>query len=116
MYSAWTGVNLRDYNTPEEYDFLATDLIVPCIPIALNRTSTMKGRTERMGFDPIGKEALMMLRQGFGRLVRSPLMTERNIWFLDGRAFKPWTGLKPFRLSVQKFLERYPNREEFTLT
>lgn len=112
---AWTGVNLRDKSVPEEYDLLATDLIVPCIPIAQNRSNTMKGRVKRMGFDPLGKEALIQLRQGFGRLVRSPLMKDRNIWLLDGRAFKSWKGMKPFRMSIQKTLERYPNKKTFSL-
>lgn len=106
---AWTGVDLRDPRMKPENDTLLTDLAIACAPLGLNRSSTMLARIERMSVNPIIKEALMMLRQGLGRIIRDEAMRNRNIWFLDGRIWMDWKGMKLFCMSVRRILEEYKN-------
>ncbi len=111
--TAWTGVNLRDETVPPSQDTLATDLVIACLPVGLNQTSTMRSRTEATGTHPVTQEALMMLRQGLGRIVRDKGMKDRHIWFLDGRIWTGWPGMRAFCLSVRRVLEQYPAGDPF---
>lgn len=111
--TAWTGVNLRDESAPPSQDTLATDLVIACLPVGLNQTSTMRTRTEYAGTHPVTQEALMMLRQGLGRIVRDKGMTGRHIWFMDGRIWTGWPGMRAFCLSVRRILEQYPEGKPF---
>jgi len=110
---AWTGVNLRDDSVPPAQDTLATDLVIACLPVGLNQTSTMRTRTEYAGTHPVTQEALMMLRQGLGRIVRDKGMKDRHIWFMDGRIWSGWGGMRAFCLSVRRVLEQYPEGDPF---
>ena len=112
---AWTGLNLLDermIETPQN-DFLLTDLVIGCCPVGLNRSTVMKARTERYGTLPVAKEALMLLRQGLGRLVRSPHVTDRHIWILDGRLFLDWAGMQAFAKPARFLLNSYKKRATF---
>jgi ATP-dependent DNA helicase DinG len=111
--AAWTGVNLRDDSVPPSQDTLATDLVIACLPVGLNQTSTMRSRTEITGTHPVAQEALMMLRQGLGRIVRDKGMKDRHIWFMDGRIWNAWQGMRSFCLSVRRILEQYPEGDPF---
>lgn len=111
--TAWTGVNLRDETVPPSQDTLATDLVIACLPVGLNQTSTMRTRTEYAGTHPVTQEALMMLRQGLGRIVRDKGMKDRHVWFMDGRIWIGWAGMRAFCLSVRRILEQYPEGEAF---
>lgn len=111
--TAWTGVNLRDDSVAAKKDTLATDLVIACLPVGLNQTSTMRSRTENMGTHPVVQEALMMLRQGLGRIVRDEDMKDRHIWFMDGRIWNSWKGMRSFCLSVRRILGQYQQGEIF---
>lgn len=106
---AWTGLDLKDESTKP--DTLLTDLIIACCPIGLNRTTTMNARIEARSTQPIIKEALMMLKQGLGRLMRDEDQRDRNIWFLDGRVWIKWPGMESFQNAVKKMLESYKHRK-----
>lgn len=110
---AWTGVDLTDKSAPEGADHLLSDLIIGCLPIGLNRSSTMAARTESQGIYPLVKEALMTLLQGIGRAVRTEKAVDKNIWILDGRIWSAWPGMKSFQQSARRILEKYPKRVEF---
>ena len=110
---AWTGVDLTDKNTSTETDFLLTDLIIGCLPIGLNRSSTMNSRIEHQGLEPLKKEALMTLLQGLGRAVRSENAVFKNIWVMDGRIWSNWPSMRTLQQSARKILEKYPNRKKF---
>lgn len=109
--AAWTGLDLSDKTVKAEEDFLLTDLLIGCLPIGLNRTATMIARIDRTGTNAIEKEALMMLRQGLGRLVRREHVTDRHLWFLDGRLWTPWKGMEGFTSAGRKILQDYRNRK-----
>lgn len=109
--AAWTGVDLTDRLTESENDFMLTDLIIGCLPVGLNRSATMQARIERTGTRPIEKEALMMLKQGLGRLIRRDGITGRHIWFLDGRLWTEWSGMEGFAAAGRKMLSAYKNME-----
>ena len=67
-------------------DFLLTDLVIVRIPYGMNRTSTHIAREAwNPNADFKGKEAILRLKQGLGRLMRQDGVTDRHIWFLDGR-------------------------------
>jgi Rad3-related DNA helicase len=108
--SAWTGLDLSDKTVPSEADFLLTDLIIGCMPIGLNRTATMQARICHTGTNAIAKEALMMLRQGLGRLIRREGVTDRHIWFLDGRLWSDWRGMEIFTGAGRKMLQKYHHK------
>lgn len=112
--SAWTGVNLvdeRKRDKPEE-DFMLTDLVIGCCPIGLNKTPTMKTRIDRQGVaGPTSKEALMLLRQGLGRLMRDKDFKARHIWILDGRIWQDWPGMSQFTKPAQYIVRAYPNQK-----
>jgi len=106
--TAWIGVDLSDkaQDDPEK-DFMLTDLIIGCMPVGLNRSASMISRVDRMGTMPIEKEALMMLKQGLGRLIRRAGVKARHIWFLDGRLWCPWPGMERFQASARLMLSEY---------
>ena len=110
---AWTGVDFTDKSAASGKDFLLTDLVIGCLPIGLNRSSTMAARLETQGLYPLVREALMTLLQGLGRAVRSETATNKNIWILDGRIWKVWQGMKPFQQSARRLLDKYPNQQKF---
>jgi len=110
--AAWTGLDLKETNAEIE-DTVLTDLVILCCPIGMNRTNTMNARIEARSMNPIIKEALMMLKQGLGRLMRDPTQTDRNIWFLDGRIFTEWKGMEELQKSVIKLLMRYKKQKNF---
>ena len=110
---AWTGVDLTDKAAAPGKDTLLTDLVIGCLPVGLNRTSTMAARKETQGMYPVIKETLMMMLQGLGRAVRSECATEKHIWVLDGRIWSPWNGMKSLQQSARRLLDKYPKQERF---
>lgn len=73
----------------------------------------MAARVAIQNTNPIIKEALMILRQGMGRLIRSSEAVGKHIWIMDGRLWSNWPGMQPLQKSAQRLLEQYPNREVF---
>ena len=83
---AWTGLDMRAGDEDPAKDFLLTDLVIVRIPYGMNRTSTHIAREAwNPNADFKGKEAILRLKQGLGRLMRQDGVTDRHIWFLDGR-------------------------------
>lgn len=114
---AWTGIDLKDSTVPAEQDTLLTDLIIARLPVALNRTNAMLARIERTGMNPVTNEALLMLKQGLGRLIRRDGVTNRRIWVLDGRMFPPveWRGMRPLTAAARRMLREYRKQIAFDL-
>lgn len=109
--TAWTGVDLADkLQSDPKQDAMLTDLIIGCLPVGLNRSATMQARIDRMGTNPIEKEALMMLRQGLGRLIRREGVQDRHIWFLDGRLWTDWPGMDRLKRAATKILYAYKHQ------
>ena len=109
--AAWTGVDLADkLELDPKLDMMLTDLIIGCLPIGMNRSATMQARIDRMGTHPIEKEALMMLRQGLGRIIRREGVQNRHIWFLDGRLWTPWRGMERFTRIASRMLKAYKHQ------
>jgi ATP-dependent DNA helicase DinG len=106
--AAWTGVDFADAQAKDgRDDFMLTDLIIACLPVGLNRSETMLARVERTGTWAIEKEAVIMLKQGLGRLIRRSGLTDRHIWFLDGRLWLPWPGMESFTAAARRVLMEY---------
>ena len=86
--NAWTGLDLRDEKVDDSsphLDLMLTDLIIPRINFSDNQTIIHalrnRQRKERMDYT----EACFTLKQGLGRLIRRPGLTNRRIFFLDNR-------------------------------
>ena len=99
---AWTGMDIHGVD-----DTLLTDLVVGCLPVGLNRSTTMKGRIERQGMRPVAFEALTLFKQGIGRLVRSSESRHKNLWVLDGRIWSEWPAMRRLTLGVRQILRAY---------
>lgn len=110
---AWTGVDLTDKTVSAQDDRLVTDLVIGCLPIGLNRSSTMASRVDLQGLYPIIKESIMLLMQGMGRSVRSEHARSRNIWMMDGRLWMDWPGMSSLQRPAWRIIERYANRATF---
>lgn len=112
--AAWTGLDLADREVPAERDFLLTDLVILRMPLGLNRTSSMNARIDRLGVFPIIREALLMLKQGLGRLIRRNGVLHRRIIILDGRVWHTnWEGMQTFVGTVRRMLMEYQSHERF---
>lgn len=109
--TAWTGIDLTDKSVAPDKDTLLTDLVIACLPVGINRTSTMQTRIEKMGTYPIIKEALMILRQGMGRLIRSSEARNKNLWILDGRIWSDWPRMESLQKSVRYLLRQYKTQK-----
>lgn len=110
---AWTGVDLSDKEVSPDKDLLLSDLVIGCLPIGLNRSSTMAARIEAQGTYPIVNEALMTLQQGLGRAVRSEGAANKNIWMMDGRIWSDWPGMKSLQQSARRILGKYQKQKIF---
>ena len=85
---AWTGLDLKDHDAENPlHDTLLTDLVVARLPYNSNITPPAINRRNFMADADIMETALL-LKQGFGRLIRREGVKDRNIWFLDGRPMK----------------------------
>lgn len=107
--AGWTGVDLKDHDVPAQHDFLLTDLVIARLPIGLNSSNSMKTRIERTGMYPIVQEALLMLKQGIGRLIRRHDVSARRLWMLDGRPFcdEGWSGMDAMMGAVRRQMREY---------
>lgn len=82
---AWTGLDLRDRDAADgAADLLLTDLVIPNVPLGMNKSTTHAARKDY--FLPFeGMSMALLFRQGLGRLIRRPGLQSRRIWMLDGR-------------------------------
>lgn len=92
--AAWTGVDLSDHDVEPAEDMMLADLLIPRLPVGLNRTLTHERRAQVAGFGIVAQEACWQLRQGVGRLVRREGVPSRNLWVLDPRLDSklPWVA------------------------
>jgi CRISPR type IV-associated DEAD/DEAH-box helicase Csf4 len=112
--AAWTGVDFMDerFSGAPEKDMLLTDLAIVRCPIGLNRSYAMLERFDKQGTYPISCEALLVLKQGLGRLIRQDGVKDRHIWFLDGRLWQPWFKMENFTAAARNMLGKYENIKE----
>jgi ATP-dependent DNA helicase DinG len=105
---AWTGIDLRDELAENAADDrILTDLVITRTPMGRNRTAAHVARVSRIGFEQELLDAAFTLRQGLGRLIRREHLTDRRIWFLDGRIH---TKRGTFH-KINALLRTYPQRE-----
>lgn len=115
--SAWTGLDLLDkeYEGDENAhkDLLLTDEVILRAPLGINRSTTMLTRIEHRGTDPIIKEALLLFKQGLGRLIRRDKVKHRHLWIMDGRLWRQWDGMERFTGAARSILGKYKKTEVF---
>lgn len=107
--NAWTGLDLRDDLVSDDQphaDKILTDLILPRINFSDNQTLSGLMRARRNGAN--FTEAAFSLRQGIGRLIRRPGLSNRRVWILDGRIWLKGVKYNVFR----KILAGYSKRGE----
>lgn len=113
---AWTGLDLLDKTVGKDEahkDTLLTDLVIVRCPLGLNKSTTMLIRIEGRGVDPISKEALLMFKQGLGRLIRRDGVKDRHLWIMDGRLWTEWEKMERFSAAARSLLGKYKNHKEF---
>lgn len=104
--AAWTGLSLWDEAVPDAL----TDLVIPLAPFGVGRSVTQQER-ERRSVVAAAFNASMILRQGLGRLVRSPRTpANRKIHFLDAR--RHLTQSMGLYAPMTRWLAKYQNRVE----
>lgn len=83
----WTGLSLRRDGVPAAEDNALTNLIIPRLPLGLNRSTTHRKRVERAGSGFLHEvySSALMFRQGLGRMVRQEGVSPRDLWVLDPR-------------------------------
>jgi ATP-dependent DNA helicase DinG len=102
---AWTGLDLKDHDAagPLE-DTLLTDLVVARLPYKSNTSPPAIHRESYMPDADILETALL-LKQGFGRLIRREGVKDRHVWFLDRRP------IRYRNRSIQLLLATYEKQE-----
>ena len=115
---AWTGIDLSMPDLPPEEDNLLTSLVISKLPVGLNSSNTMYERFKRLGVYATTQEALLTLKQGFGRLIRRSGVQNRHIWLLDGRVYdgKPWSAgsqMTELSAATRRLIKNYQKIEEF---
>lgn len=102
--AAWTGFDLHDPSNPNAM----TDLVILNAPLGVfNRTvARLRRANQSSGHFEISAQALMLVRQAVGRLVRSPdTPHNRRIHWLDARIHDP--RMKGILSPITRFLGRY---------
>lgn len=116
--ACWTGLDLSDPDpsiSPER-DQVITDLVIPRLPIGMNRTLTHLARKRRLdGIGGRSQKAEMIatavtLRQGIGRLVRRQGVSARVLHMVDGRLARADGAWPSYRGLADRILGVYPNR------
>lgn len=101
---AWTGFDLHSTSEPDAL----TDLVMINAPFgAVTRTLAREVRMRsRGGFNMLVSQVTVLVRQGLGRLVRSPNTTaNRRIHWLDAKIHHPTTAglLNPVKRVLAKY-------------
>jgi len=102
--SAWTGFDLHSERNPNA----CTDLVILNAPFgAVSRTLAREARLyQKRGFNELVSQVTVLVRQGIGRLVRSPeTPANRRIHWLDARIHQPATAgmLNPVKRVLAKY-------------
>jgi CRISPR type IV-associated DEAD/DEAH-box helicase Csf4 len=101
---AWTGFDLHSNESPDAL----TDLVILNAPFGLmGRTvARLRRQASKTGHFEVASHALLLVRQGVGRLVRSPETPHnRRIHWLDARIYEP--SLAGMFYGIKRFLGRY---------
>lgn len=112
---AWTGLDLRDARVAPSEDALLTDLVVTRLPFMPPRTASAVLRRISRRLVDVRIEAAIAMRQGIGRLVRSPGLRNRRIFITDGRLASPVQGHRHVVAPIERALRRYPRRGRLPL-
>jgi len=91
--SAWTGIDITDFEVAAEDDNAIQQLIIVRLPFE------QVVNTESANFYDVVSRCLFRLKQGIGRLVRRPGRTNMRIAILDGRLYSPqhkYDGIKDY--------------------
>lgn len=107
--AAWTGldVNGAEVGIPADRDNILTDLVIPRIPFALNRTMTHYHRASSTEVPWELLDTAMRFKQGIGRLIRREgLPHNRRIFVLDGRLNDP--RFEGYLSMIQRIIGIYP--------
>lgn len=102
--AAWTGFDLHDPTNPDAL----TDLVILNAPLGVfNRTvARLRRASQSGGHFEVSAQALTLVRQAVGRLVRSPdTPHNRRIHWLDARIHDQ--KMKGILASITRFLARY---------
>lgn len=102
--SAWTGFDLHSEDSPDAL----TDLVILNAPFGLmgKTVSRLRRQAGRNGHFDVAAHALLLVRQGVGRLVRSPeTAPNRRIHWLDARIHDP--AMAGMFYGIKRFLGRY---------
>jgi CRISPR type IV-associated DEAD/DEAH-box helicase Csf4 len=101
---AWTGFDLHSNESPDAL----TDLVILNAPFGLmgKTVARLRRQASKTGHFEVASHALLLVRQGVGRLVRSPETPHnRRIHWLDGRIYDP--SLAGMFYGIKRFLGRY---------
>jgi len=110
---AWTGLNLKDDAIADSdalNDMFVTDLVIPRLPMGMNRSISHEYRVSYLGWTMEISETLMLLKQGIGRLVRREgIAHNRRIFILDARLYdsNAYTAL---RRGVEQLIVSYQKK------
>jgi CRISPR type IV-associated DEAD/DEAH-box helicase Csf4 len=117
--NAWIGLDINGKNIGlkldeiSERDNVLTDLIIAKIPFGTNRSLTHQMRmirNQHRSSDIELMNTMMLLKQGFGRLVRLENQPKnRRIHLLDGRLSHP--QYKGYLSMVRALIDTYPKTE-----
>ena len=120
--NAWVGLDINgksiglNLDEISEKDNVLTDLIIAKIPFGANRSLTHQVRMVRnqhRSSDIELMNTMMLLKQGFGRLVRLENQPKnRRIHLLDGRLNHP--QYKGYLSMVRSLIDTYPKNEHIS--
>jgi CRISPR type IV-associated DEAD/DEAH-box helicase Csf4 len=102
--AAWTGFDLHDPQTPDAL----TDLVILNAPFGVftQSVSRLRRQSTKGGHFDVASQALVLVRQAVGRLVRSPdTPSNRRIHWLDARIHTP--EMVGMMAAIRRFLARY---------
>ena len=102
--AAWTGFDLHDPETPDAL----TDLIILNAPFGVftQTVARIRRQSTNGGHFDVATQALVLVRQAVGRLVRSPdTAANRRIHWLDARIHTP--EMVGMMVAIRRFLARY---------
>lgn len=105
---AWTGFDLHSAQAPNA----CTDLVILNAPFgAVSRTLAREARLrQKRGFHDLVAQVTVLVRQGIGRIVRSPdTPANRRIHWLDARIHQVSTAgmLNPVKRALAKYKQIY---------
>lgn len=102
--AAWTGFDLYDPQNPDSL----TDLVMLNAPFGVSTVTMSRIRRQQLktGHFEVAAQALVLVRQALGRLVRSPdTPSNRRVHWLDARIYDP--SMAGMMLPIKRFLAKY---------